>query len=296
MGKTKIANDQKIEPKKAEIAVAVPAVSKPTEQARVATTKAQGECIEDWLKRELPDKLAEVLPKHLTAERVVRVALMAILKQPLLKKCSKVSLFQCILTCTGLGLEPDGRRAHLIPYWNEKAQTYICTLIVDYKGIVELIYNTGDISFIHADIVRANDVFIHDKGELKSHQIDFKNPRGAVYAAYCLFRFKDGTEKVEVMTREEIEAIRRRSKSGDKGPWVTDWNEMAKKTACRRGSKWIKLSPEQREVLENDDELIIPGRFDNHPKLGFTPARELPAVDADGVVPESGPAQAFDNA
>jgi len=34
------------------------------------------------------------------------------------------------MNCSALGLEPDGRRAHLIPYGRD------VQLIVDYKGIV----------------------------------------------------------------------------------------------------------------------------------------------------------------
>ena len=115
---------------------------------------------------------------------------------------------------------------------------------------------SGLVSYLHADIVCENDVFEWDMGEIKKHTIDLKKPRGEAYAFYALCRFKDGTTKAEVMHREEVEAIRKRSRAGTSGPWVTDFNEMAKKTAFRRLSKWLPLSPEVRDATENDDDVI----------------------------------------
>jgi hypothetical protein len=62
------------------------------------------------------------------------------------------------------------------------------------------------------------------------------------------------------MSRDEIEAVRKRSRAANAGPWVTDWNEMAKKTVFRRLSKWIPLSSEYRDALDAD----IEERSDTH--------------------------------
>ena len=37
-----------------------------------------------------------------------------------------------------------------------------------------------------------------------------------------------------MLTYAEIEAIRGRSRAGKNGPWVTDWNAMAKKTVVKQ--------------------------------------------------------------
>jgi recombination protein RecT len=177
-------------------------------------------------------------------------------RTPKLEKCDPYSFFSSLLTLAQFGLEPDGRRAHLIPFENRKRGVVECQLIIDYKGLVELILRSGVVSYVHADVICENDQFDYDRGELKTHKIDFRQPRGPVYAAYSMCRFKDGGEKVEVMTRDEIESIRNRSKAGQNGPWVTDWNEMAKKTVFRRLSKWLPLSPEYRDALDVDDDRI----------------------------------------
>lgn len=198
--------------------------------------------------------VSQALPKHLTADRFVRIACLCMTRVPRLKECTQESLFNSLLTLSQLGIEPDGRRAHLIPFVNRKAGCVECQLIVDYKGLVELAMRSGTVSNIHADVVCENDAFVYDRGELKKHTVDYRKPRGAVYAAYALVRFKDESEKCEVMSRDDIEAVRRRSKAADSGPWQTDWNEMAKKTVFKRLSKWLTLSPEFRDAVEVDDE------------------------------------------
>lgn len=214
-------------------------------------------------------QVAKALPKHLTPDKFIRVAATAVMKTPLLKECDQVSFFNALLSLSQLGIEPDGRRAHLIPFRNNKRGVTECTLIIDYKGLVELAMRSGTVANIHADVVCENDTFTYDCGEIKEHKINFRKPRGKVYAAYAFCKFKDGTVKAEVMSVEEIEAIKGRSKAGGFGPWVTDWNEMAKKTVFRRLSKWLPLSPEYRDILDHDADTFDPVAL--NPKANVIP-------------------------
>lgn len=216
------------------------------------------------------NSIAKILPKHVTPERMARIAVTALTRTPMLAECDQGSFFRCMLDLSQWGLEPDGRRAHLIPFRNNQKGIVECQLIIDYKGLVELCYRSGVVANIHSDIVCENDVFLYDRGELVEHKIDFRRPRGEMYAAYCLVRMKDGTEKCEVLTKQEIDGIRSRSKAGKSGPWVTDYNEMAKKTAFRRVSKWIPLSAEIRDaVLADDDTVDGEVVREPRPKLGL---------------------------
>lgn len=230
------------------------------------------------------EAVAKALPKHLTPDRFIRVALTALTKTPKLASCDQASFFSQLLTLSQLGLEPDGRRAHLIPFENRKRGVVECQLIVDYKGLVELAQNSGKISNIHADLVCENDVFDYDCGEIKTHRINFRKPRGQAYAVYAKARFKDGSERCEVMTVEDVEKIRQRSKAKDSGPWQTDWNEMAKKTVFRRLSKWLPLSPEQRDALEADDDRAADVVTNGQPPAIFEVAA-LP--ESTGAEPEA---------
>lgn len=255
--------------------------------------------IRDLLEKQA-GQIAIALPKHLTADRLTRVALTTINKNAKLLECTPHSLLACIMDCAALGLEPDGRRAHLIPFNDRKNDRVICTLIVDYKGLVELVMNAGDVSNIHADIICDKDEFEYDRGTIQKHKINFREPRGAMYAAYVIITMKDGTTKSEVMTKDEVDGIRSRSRAATGGPWVTDYNEMAKKTVFRRASKWVKLSPELRERIEKDDDAEI-GRLPEikTPKFGneisFLPAPATatiqPDVPASEAVQEAPPVE-----
>jgi recombination protein RecT len=214
------------------------------------------------------NQFALALPKHLSADRFARVAITALTRTPKLQECTPESFMRCLLDLSALGIEPDGRRAHLIPYGKE------CTLILDYKGIAELVMRSGTVTSIHADKVCENDEFVVNRGKIERHVVDYKAPRGNAYAFYVIVTFKDGSEKCEVMTRDEVEGIRKRSRAGQSGPWVSDFDEMAKKTVFRRSSKWLPLSPEIQEAIRTDEERE------------FAQARNVtPAVRAEAINP-----------
>jgi recombination protein RecT len=198
-------------------------------------------------------QMAMVLPKHLTADRMARVACTAILKTPKLAACRPESLLQALMLCSQAGLEPDGRNAHLIPYGDQ------VQVIFDWKGLVALARRNG-VQNIAADIVCENDTFdwYRDGDGLHfKHQVDFRKARGEMFAAFCIW--KDGEQfDGEVMTKAEIDAIRKRSRASGAGPWVTDYNEMAKKTVVRRSSKKWPLDAELAEALNDADSVVAP--------------------------------------
>ena len=222
-----------------------------------AITKPQRTIGQILTSEDFKAQIALVLPTHLTPDRFLRVALTATRKTPKLANCDQNSLLSALMTLSQLGLEPDGRLAHLIPFGNE------CQLIIDYKGLVDLAMRSGQIGKIHADKVCQEDDFVYDCGEVTRHVIDFREPRGDAYAYYAQVTFKDGFRKAECMPLEDVKAIQKRSKAGGSGPWVSDFDEMAKKTAFRRLSKWLQLSPEYREALDADADQIEEKRFAN---------------------------------
>ena len=243
------------------------------------------------------EAVAKVLPKILTPERFVRVAITAMTRTPKLRECDRASFFSAMLSLAQTGLEPDGRRAHLIPFENRKRGVVECQLIIDYKGLVELAMRSGLLSYIHADVVCEGDVFEYSLGEIKAHvpwflRRDADKPKdpGEIFAAYALAKFKDGSAKAEVMSIGEVNAIRARSKAGQSGPWVSDFAEMAKKTAVRRLSKWLPLSPEYRDALDADADERDGQRAVTRAEAGaaasaaeFMAGEVQPAIEADAV-------------
>lgn len=223
-----------------------------TEENNQAVAKAQPKTVRELVQSDaFKSAVSTALPTHMKAERFIRVALTAITRTPELQNCDQGSLFNCLLTLSQYGLEPDGRNAHLIPFGKS------CTLILDYKGLVDLVMRSGLVANIHADKVCPEDEFTYDRGAIQKHVINFQKDRGEAYAYYVIVRFKDGTEKTEVMTRAEVEKVRARSKAGRSGPWVTDFDEMGKKTVFRRASKWLRITPELAEAFDRDDDKPI---------------------------------------
>jgi recombination protein RecT len=96
------------------------------------------------------------------------------------------------------------------------------------------------------------------------------------------------------MGLDEINAIRKRSRSGNSGPWVTDFAEMSKKTVVRRHSKRLPMSTDLDGVLREDDDLFMPPPVEQQAAPEPAPtkrpsrldkvAQQAPTIDEDGVI------------
>lgn len=211
--------------------------------------------------KEMRAQFAKALPRHLTPDRFIRVVTTILNRNPKLKKCTQSSLMACLLDCSQLGIEPDGRKAHLIPYGDQ------CTLIIDYKGLADLARRSGEIADLHADVVGENDTFEYSYGVGGSlmHKPNLKD-RGKIIAAYSFVKLKDGSVSYEVMGVDEVNSIKKRSKAGNAGPWVTDWSEMAKKTVFRRHCKWLPSATDVLAAIEKDHDRFQDDVIDIHVK------------------------------
>lgn len=195
-------------------------------------------------------QLSLALPRHMTPDRFARIALTALQRTPKLQDCTQTSLFKCLLDLSAAGLEPDGRRAYLIPYGQE------CTLILSYMGMIELVRRSGDVASIRSELVCENDEFSWENGKV-SHKVDWRKPRGEMQAVYAEAVLKSGETQTATLTKDEVDAIRKRSRSGSSGPWVTDYGEMAKKTSLRRLCKLLPLSSEIAEHIDKDNDVVL---------------------------------------
>ncbi len=231
--------------------------------------------------------IKQVVPKHLTAERVLKVALAATARTPKLLECSVQSILQSVMQAAQLGLEPGSPLGHayLVPYGKE------CTLIVGYKGLIDLARRSGQVDGIEARAVYEKDEFAVEYGlqTVLRHKPFLGQDRGALHAVYAIGRLKDSEPQIEVMAKHEVDAIRARSRSGGSGPWQTDYTEMARKTVVRRLCKYLPLSvdikgqkvdvgaavDEAEEPTSIDAESIVTAPNDLEAKLEQK-AREVP--------------------
>jgi recombination protein RecT len=205
-------------------------------------------------------ELIEALPRSIDAQRFIRVALTAIQRTPELAQCTPASLYAGILQAAQLGLEIGlQNQAHLVPYWNNERKCYEAQFQIGYLGLRDLAERYGDIIDGDAQLVREGDVFDYELGSDPRlvHKPAFAQ-RGEITHAYAWARPKNGSLKIAVMTREEIEAHRdafvRRKKDGSFGPaWTKTFPAMALKTVMRQLYKYLARSPELRTAIALDE-------------------------------------------
>lgn len=192
--------------------------------------------------------LEMALPKHVTADRMARVALTALTKNEKLGRCTQNSFFGSLLSAAQLGLEPNTplNLAYLIPYGSD------CQLIVGYQGMVDLAWRAG--TSVRANLVREGDEFDVEYGLHQNlhHKPLFEAERESrpLKYVYAIGNPGRGLDPVfRVLSRSEVEVFRKRSKSPNSGPWATDYEPMAMKTAVRRLFPWLPKSIEVQQAL-----------------------------------------------
>lgn len=83
-------------------------------------------------------QMALALPKHMSADRMARLALTAFSTNKALQECTTDSILASLMTATQLGLEPGiNGQGYLIPYKG------ICTFVPGWKGLVDLVARAG---------------------------------------------------------------------------------------------------------------------------------------------------------
>jgi recombination protein RecT len=191
--------------------------------------------------------IAAVLPKHLTADKLLKIVLSATSRTPELLDCTPQSVLLAVMQAAALGLEPCTplQLGYLIPYKN--AGKSEAQFIPGYRGLIRLANNSGEINKISARVVHEKDTceIVYGTEEKLVHIPYINGDPGALVAAYAIATMKSGERLFEFLPRHEIERIRDRSKAATNGPWVTDFDEMAKKTAIRRLAKTLPLSEEK---------------------------------------------------
>lgn len=203
-------------------------------------------------------RIQEVLPKTMSAERFFQLAVSAYNSEPKLAECSVVSVLSCVMKCAALGMEPsavDGLgRAYILPFFNRKTGGTEATFILGYKGMLDLARRSGELKSISARAVYEGDEFSYSYGLSEDlHHVPMHQSDTLTYA-YCVAHFKDGGHYFNVLSRKDIEAARKASKAGNSGPWVTNYDAMAIKTAVRRAFPYLPVSVVAQEAAAADEQ------------------------------------------
>jgi recombination protein RecT len=236
--------------------------------------------------------ITSALPKHISAERFIRITLTAVQRTPKLLDCDPTSFFAAIMQCAALGLEPDGLLGHayLIPF---KTQVQF---IPGYRGLCKLVRQSGEIAGIYARVVRARDRFDYAYGlDQRLEHAPFRGPEhGELTATYAVARFRGEGDlpQFDVMERWEVDRIRemsqgwQRAEKGQKdSPWHLHYEAMAMKTVLRRLCKLLPQSVDKDHLaraiaLDEQAEANLPQSFDTSLLPPIEPERqELPASE-----------------
>ena len=202
-------------------------------------------------------QFATALPKHVNSERFVRIAITTIRQNPKLAKCSQESLLGALMVSAQLGLEPGTLgQCYLIPFENKKAGTVECQFQIGYKGLIELLRRSGQLSDIYSYTVYENDDFNIEYGLSRTltHKPNF-DERGEIKGFYAVAILKDGAKAFEYMTKDEVvkheEKYRKGSYKND--VWNKNFEEMSQKTVVKKLLKWLPVSVEFLEMAAKDE-------------------------------------------
>lgn len=212
------------------------------------------------LLEKLKPQMALALPAHMTADRMARIALTEYRKTPKLLECDPMSVAASVMVCAQLGLEIGVLgQAYLVPYNNRKKGTTECQFILGYKGMIDLARRSGQIISIAAHCVYSNDEFHYEYGlneDLK--HVPTSEKRKDFIAVYAVAKLVGGGYQFEVLTKADVEDIRRSSKAGGAGPWAEHFDEMARKSAIRKLFKYLPASVEMQKAVAYEEKVELP--------------------------------------
>ena len=215
-------------------------------------------------------EIEAALPKHVSPERMMRIALTEARKIPKLLECDQGSFLGAVIQASQLGLEPGGALQHcyLIPYGRE------VQFQVGYRGMLALAMRAESVSHVTARAVHEGDQFDWELGLNENLIHKPCNKPGELTHVYAVVFLKNGCKMFDVMNMEEIENIRKSSKAGNNGPWKSHFEEMAKKTVIRRLFKYMPVSIELTTAV-NLDEMADAGVSQGNANVIETTGRTL---------------------
>ncbi|BBE08607.1 RecT protein [Mycoavidus cysteinexigens] len=197
-------------------------------------------------------EIAKMLPKHLNAERLLKVAQIAAITTPALSECDIPSLVSAIGQCAQMGLEPNTvlGHAYLVPFNVKRRGSWVKSVqvMIGYKGLIDLARRSGQIVSIAAHEVCEKDQFelVYGLDEKLNHTPAL-GERGEIIGFYAVAKLKDGGHCFEFMSRMQVEAIQAAADKKNKYPskvWLEHFTEMGRKTVIRRLAKYLPLSIE----------------------------------------------------
>jgi recombination protein RecT len=210
--------------------------------------------------------MIESLPGTGTARKRFAQAAIGVCSQPAIAKCTPESVCKAIYACARLGLIPDPvlHLAAIVPFRNHGKLE--ATLIIEYRGIVELAKRADSGLYIDCNTVYEGDEYFLEEGLrpdlriLKRWWEKGLPTAGPAVFSYCVSGQSNGERAITVVSAQEGLKIGNASKAGRKPgtPWHDHEDRMREKTCVHRASRFWKLATDSdatrqfREAIEYD--------------------------------------------
>lgn len=196
------------------------------------------------------DQLAAALPKHLNADKMVRLALTSFSQSKQLQDCDPKSIFAAVILASQMGLEIGvGGQGYLVPYKGK------ATFVPGWQGIVDLVSRTGRATVWTGAVFDGDDFdyALGDRPFVKHRPQGEDDPKKLIYV-YAIGRV-NGSEwpVIEVWPIRRIEKnFKRNNKVGDKHYAHANWEMYARKIPLLHVCKYMPKSVELTAALTAD--------------------------------------------
>lgn len=194
-------------------------------------------------------QLALALPRHLTADRMARLALTAFSGSTQLQRCTHKSIASSLMIAGQLGLEPGVNGAgYLIPYKDT------CTFVPGWKGLVDLVSRSGR-GTVYTGVIFSDQKYTFTDGAKRDlvihNETDLEDPLEITHA-YAIGWVKDASMPIIELWR--VSKIRKHrdkfNKQGQKHYSFTNWEMYARKIPLLQVLKYMPCSVEVSNAIQ----------------------------------------------
>ena len=228
------------------------------------------------------DELAAILPANVPADKFMAATAIWVRDNPeLAEKVDRASLMRAVTQAAEDGLMPDGREGVINVYnmkvkykdergterekWVQAAKWIPMTFGIRKRAMelqkiiidAQVIHENDEVRWVQGD----NPLFEHIP------RLPWKGARGNMVGVYCIFRQVHPSGQIinlhrEVMSAEQVERVRAKSKAPNGMLWKDFPEEAWRKTVARRGIKTVPSVHDDlmRVVTRDDDTFDFSGK------------------------------------
>lgn len=252
-------------------------------------------------------ELTSILPEHIDIGRFIAAAKIWVRDNPdLAIRVDRASLHRAITQAAEDGLMPDGREGVINVYWTKVKDANGKEIWIDAAKWIPMVHGIRKRAMelqqivIDAQVIHQRDKVVWRQGDNPTFDhfpaFPWEGDRGPMVAAYAIFRQVLPSGQIitlhrEVMSQDQIEAVKAKSKNPDGMLWKGFPTEAWRKTVIRRGVKTVPSvhSDLMRTVARDDDDVDLSERKAAAAALPMPPPSTL-ALPEPPAAPAAAPA------